>query len=57
MIEVTYRSRGRSGRVWSVVFNLGSAEENSLAALRVAYTHNAEILGSVNQNTVTRIYE
>jgi hypothetical protein len=42
MIEVTFRSLGRSARQWSAIFNLGA--ENALTALRVAFSHNAKIV-------------
>lgn len=43
MIKVTFKNR-RSGRVWEAYFDLGSEEENGLAALGVAWKHDAEIL-------------
>lgn len=46
MIEVTFRSKNRSGRVWVARFDMGSDHENALAALTVAFKHNAAIIGS-----------
>jgi hypothetical protein len=43
-LEVRFKSRGRSGREWSVRFEMGSVMENALAASRYAWKHNAAIL-------------
>lgn len=43
-LEITYKSRGRSGRVWQVVFDLGSDNENAMAAIQYALSHNASIV-------------
>ena len=45
MTKVIFKSRSRSGRIWEVHFDLGSEEENNLAALDVAWKYNAEITG------------
>lgn len=46
MIEVTFQSLGRSGRIWTAVFDLGSPEANGIKALEAAWKHNARILNS-----------
>lgn len=43
-LHVTFKSKGKSGRVWTATFDLGSAEENALHALEVAWKQNAVIL-------------
>jgi len=43
-LEVTYRSLGRSGRIWNAAFECGSEDENRLQALRVARLHRAAIV-------------
>ena len=47
MIEVAFRSRNRSRRVWVARFDMGSDYENALAALTAAFKHNAEIISAV----------
>jgi hypothetical protein len=37
----------RSGRKWSVIFDLGSEEENCMAAVKYAWDHNARIIERV----------
>ena len=37
MLRVTFKSKGRSGRVWEADFDMGSDEANSLMALEVAH--------------------
>lgn len=46
VLDVTFRSRGRSGRIWTARFECGSERENALQALRVAHLHNASIATS-----------
>lgn len=43
-LHVTFRSLGRSKRVWTAAFQMGSVIENRGEALRVAWCLNAEIL-------------
>lgn len=43
-MQVTFKSKGKSGRVWTAIFDLGSDEENTLSALRVAWKQNATIV-------------
>jgi len=47
MLEVTFKSRGRKGRKWTALFDLGSNEENTMAALRVAHQNNAAIIAAI----------
>jgi hypothetical protein len=44
-MRVTFKSRSRSGRVWTAFFDLGSDEDNARAAIVVAWKHNASIVG------------
>lgn len=44
---VVFRSRGPSGRRWQAKFDLGSGAENALAALRHAWTCDADIEGAI----------
>lgn len=46
MIYVTFKTRGKSGRVWEAKFDCGSASENALAAVTVAWKMYATIVGS-----------
>jgi hypothetical protein len=45
VLKLKFRSY-RSGRVWEVVFALGSDEENSLEAIRYAWRNNAAIVSA-----------
>ena len=46
-LQVTFKSAGRSGRVFNATFDLGSDDANKMAALRMCWTHNAYILSAV----------
>ena len=40
---VTFESRGKGGRKWKVIFDLGNNEQNATAALKYAWDMNAKI--------------
>lgn len=43
-MDVTFQSRGRSGRIWLARFECGSAAANHRAAVEVAWKMNARII-------------
>lgn len=47
-LRITFRSLGRSRRVWVATFQMGSTEANIDKAVRVAFNHNAEIIDEAN---------
>ena len=47
---VIFETRGKSGRRWTVVFDLGSSDENATAALKYAWDLNAKIHKVTHEN-------
>jgi len=44
-LKVTFKSNGKSGREWTAVIDLGSKIENAIKASKIAWQHNAKIIG------------